>query len=271
MNWARATQAGPPTICSLLGGVHLRLILFAVLLAAASLTLSGGLVIRSYAQRNLDLLAQTMAYTIQPAVVSGNRAALDAGIALVASSGDAQQVEVRDAGGEVLARWHNSGTGWSGWVVRVGNNLVRQEAAAVPLMRGSDRIGEVRIIGNAEGVLRFALAGLINTLCTLALTFIAGRILARCLQSQVIGPLERVAEVAHAVRIERVFDQRVPETGIAVIARFGQDFNALLAELQGWHAVVAPEPAERSEPIPVTAPTPAAAANEALQMDGVLR
>lgn len=263
MNGLGTPPAGPPTICSLLGRVHLRLILFAVLLAAASLTLSGGLVIRSYAQRNLDLVAQTMAQTIQPAVVSGNRAALDAGIALVASSGDAQQVEVRDAGGEVLARWHNPGTGWSGWVLRGGSNLVRQEAAAVPLMRGSDQIGEVRITGNAEGVLRFALAGLIITLCTLGLTVIAGRILSRCLQSQVIGPLERVAEVAHAVRADRAFEQRVPETGIAEIARFGRDFNALLAESQGWHAAVPPELAERSEPIPEAKYAPSTSSGQA--------
>ena len=45
------------TIRHLLARVHLRLILFAVLLAAASLTVSGGLVIRNYVQQNLDLLA----------------------------------------------------------------------------------------------------------------------------------------------------------------------------------------------------------------------
>jgi diguanylate cyclase (GGDEF)-like protein len=63
----------------------------------------------------------------------------------------------------------------------------------------------------------------------------------------VIGPLEHVAEVAHAVRTERSFDRRVPVAGIAEIDRFGQDFNALLAELQGWHATMTRENAELAE------------------------
>ena len=45
-----------PTLRDLLARAHLRLILFAVALATASLVLSGVMVIRSYAQRNLELV-----------------------------------------------------------------------------------------------------------------------------------------------------------------------------------------------------------------------
>lgn len=236
-----------PTIRDMLARVHLRLILFAVLLAAASLTLSGGLVIRNYAQRNLDLVARTVAYTVEPAVVFDDRQAIVDGIASVADGGGVQQVEVFDPAGRVLARWNNPRAGLPAWVLQAGNRLLWPRPAAVPLMRGATRIGEVRITGNPEGLLRFALAGTIIALSTLALTVIATRILARRLQSDVIGPLEHVAEVAHAVRTERSLDRRVPVAGIAEIDRFGQDFNALLAELQGWHASMARENAELSE------------------------
>lgn len=235
------------TIREMLGRVHLRLILFAVLLAAASLTLSGGLVIRSYAQRNLDLVARTVAYTVEPAVVFDDRQAILDGIASVADSGGVRQVEVRDPAGRVLATWTNPRAGLPDWLLATGNRLLWRLPATASLVHSGTRIGEVRITGNPEALLRFALAGAIIALTTLALTVIATRILARRLQRDVIGPLEHVAEVAHAVRTERSFDRRVPVAGIAEIDRFGQDFNALLAELQGWHATLTRENAELAE------------------------
>lgn len=241
------SRAPLPTIRDLLARVHLRLILFAVLLAAASLTLSGGIVIRNYAQRNLDLMARTVAYTVEPAVVFGDRAAIAEGIASVASNSAVETVEVRDGQGRLLANWSNPRSGLPQWLRSSANRLLWPDAARSDVRRGATLIAEVRITGNPEGLLRFALAGLIIACSTLGLTVIATRILARRLQSDVIGPLEHVAAVAHAVRTERTFDRRVPLAGIAEIDRFGQDFNALLAELQGWHASMTREHAELTE------------------------
>jgi len=238
-----------PSIRDMLGRVHLRLILFAVMLAAASLTLSGALVIRSHAQRNLDLMASTVAYTVEPAVVFGDRPAILEGIASVAASSGVRLVEVRDAQGQVIAEWTNARRGLPAWMVDAGNRLLWRSPATTPVTRGAAVIGEVRVFGNAEGLLRFAIAGTIIALCTLGLTIIATRILARRLERDVIGPLEHVAKVAHAVRTERSFARRVPEAGIAEIDRFGQDFNALLAELQGWHATMTLENAALAEQV----------------------
>lgn len=224
------------TIRSMLGRVHLRLILFAVLLAAASLTLSGSLVIRSYAQRNLDLIARTVAYTVEPAVVFDDQQAILQGIASVAAGGSAREVEVFDPAGRLMTRWRNPHVGLPDWVLQVGNELLWRRPAVVPLVHSGTRIGEVRITGNPEGMLRFALAGLIIALTTLVLTIIAARILARRLQREVIEPLEQVAETTRAVHAERDFDRRVQASGITEIDQFGQDFNALLEELQRWHA-----------------------------------
>ena len=118
------SRAGLPTIRDMLARVHLRLILFAVLLAAASLTLSGGLVIRNYAQRNLDLVARTVAYTVEPAVVFGDKQAFVEGIGSVAGGGGVQLVEVRDASGQVLAQWENPRAGLPGWLLQAGNRLL---------------------------------------------------------------------------------------------------------------------------------------------------
>ncbi len=57
-------------------------------------------------------------------------------------------------------------------------------------------------------------------------------------------PLGAVGTVAHMVRSERAFGRRVPPSGIAEIDHFAQDFNALLSELEGWHAGLTSENAE---------------------------
>ncbi len=225
-----------PTLRDLLARAHLRLIMFAVLLATASLVLSGGLVIRNYAQRNLELVGRTVAYTVEPAVLFGDREAIRQGIVSVAAGRGVERVEVRDAGGQLLAEWQSPQQGFLATLSRAANPVFWPRPAVDQIHRGEAHIAEVRIYGNSEGILRYGLAGTIIALACLGLTVIATRILARNLQSEVVRPLEHVAEVAHAVRRDRAFERRVPASGIAEIDRFGRDFNALLAELQGWHA-----------------------------------
>lgn len=244
------TKSGPPaeenlpTLRDLLARAHLRLILFAVALAAASLVLSGVMVIRTYAQRNLELVARTVAYTVEPAVIFEDKDAIREGITSVAAARGVDRVEVRDRQGVMLAEWQNPHSGSLAALSHPANAFVWPDPATGQVRRGGEAIAEVRIYGDSEGILRYTFAGTIIALACLALTVIATRILARRLQSEVVRPLEYVAEVAHAVRRDRAFEKRVPSSGIAEIDRFGRDFNALLAELQGWHAGLTSENAE---------------------------
>ena len=235
---------GLPTLRQILARVHLRLILFAVVLAAASLLVSGTIVIRNYAQRNLDLIAHTVAYTVEPAVVFGDRQAVADGIVSVGAVSGVDCVEVRDPAGQVLARWQHPHGDFHSRIEDAVNRVVWPEPSRATIQRNDTMIGTVEIYGNSEGLLRYALSGLIISLCCLALTVLATRILAQRLQRDVIEPLDHVGDVAHAVRGDRAFERRVPSSGIAEIDRFGQDFNALLAELQGWHAGLTSENAE---------------------------
>jgi diguanylate cyclase (GGDEF)-like protein len=237
-------EAKLPTLRDILARAHLRLILFAVALATASLVLSGVMVIRSYAQRNLELVARTVAYTVEPAVVFEDRDAIREGIVSVASARGVDRVEVRDPRGQMLAQWQNPHSGSLAVISQSANAIVWPDPTTSAVSRSEETIAEVRIYGDSEGILRYTLAGTIIALACLALTVMATRILARRLQSEVVRPLEHVAEVAHAVRRERAFERRVPSSGIAEIDRFGRDFNALLAELQGWHAGLTSENAE---------------------------
>ncbi len=241
---AHQQSANLPTLRDILARVHLRLTLFAVALAAISLMLSGVIVIRNYAQRNLSLIAHTVSYTVEPAVMFGDQQAIREGMVSVAGVGGVSRVEVTDPAGRILAEWDHPRTGFHSYFERISNRLIWPKPSIDKVSRGGSVIAEVHVYGNAEGIMRYALSGAIIALSCLGLTVVATRILARRLQQDVIAPLDHVAQVAHAVRSDRAFEKRVPSSGIAEIDRFGRDFNALLAELQGWHAGITSEHAE---------------------------
>lgn len=220
----------------ILARTHLQLVLFAVILAASSFTVSGGLVIRSYVQRNLVLVARTVAYAIGPAVQADSpRSGMIDRIVSVVDSHSVHQVEVFDKAGHLLVRWENPKAGLPDWLLRTGNALFGRQPIVVPLVHDGTWGGEVRITGNPEGLLRFALAGALIALSTLVLASIATRILARQLHKGIIDPLAQVAEVAEAARHERTFDRRVVRSGIPEIDSFGDSFNELLDQLQAKH------------------------------------
>ncbi len=237
--------AGLPTLRQLLAQVHLRLILFAVTLAAASLLVSGTVVIRNYAQKNLDLLARTVAYTVEPAIVFGDNEAVREGMISVAGVSTVDRIEVRDPAGKLIAAWSKAEDGGANsWLEQYANRLLWDQPSARPVKHSGETIGEVRVFGNSEGILRYALSGLIIALACLGLTVLATRILAQRLQKEVITPLSELAQVSHTVRTERAFHRRLPPSGIAEIDTFRRDFNALLAELEGWHHGLTSENAE---------------------------
>ncbi|MFP3409601.1 HAMP domain-containing protein, partial [Pseudomonas sp. SIMBA_065] len=80
--------------------------------------------------------------------------------------------------------------------------------------------------------LLFLLSGLAGILFCTILSALAAQYLSRRLLSDIVRPLRGLASVAHAARRERSFDRRVPEAPIAELNELGNDFNALLDELE---------------------------------------
>lgn len=233
-----------PTLRLLLSRVHLQLIVFAVVLATVSLMLSGAMVIHNYMATNLRLAADTVAYSAEPAMVFDDSQAMADSIAAIAGYPSVDKVELRDRRGVRVAGWTRSHDDARGWLITRLNSLIWARPTTADVRHTGEKIGTVLVYGNSGGILRFLVGALVIALACIGLSVLGTRILARHLQQGVIGPLEQVAQVAHAVREQRAFDKRVPSAGIAEIDRLGQDFNALLAELQTWHAGVLHENAE---------------------------
>jgi len=94
-----APAARLPSLSKVLGSVHLRLMSFAVVLVAILLLASGVAVIHGYAERNLFLVARTISYSVEPAVIFGDVEAVREGMMSVAGINDVDAIEIVAADG----------------------------------------------------------------------------------------------------------------------------------------------------------------------------
>lgn len=230
-----------PSLRQILARVHMRLILFAVLMAGATLMVAGVVVMRGYAERNLALVARTVGYTIEPALLFDDMAAAQDGIAMVAGGQGVRMVEVHDDSGQLIIRWTRPDAGMVARMEAMADALLWPSPVTQPIRHGRDVIARLTVHGDAGAIGRYILSGALIALACLGLTVIAAHMLARRLQKDVTVPLAQMAQVAHAVRADRRFDRRVPGAQIAEVDQLARDFNALLDELQQWHAGVLTE------------------------------
>ncbi|MDQ0742367.1 diguanylate cyclase domain-containing protein [Pseudomonas sp. W4I3] len=225
-----------PTLRSVIGRGHMILALVAVTLASVSLTLLGVLALRVYAEHNLHLIARSINYTVEAAVVFDDSAAATEALSLIASTEEVAQAEVFDASGKLLAQWVRPNTGMLSRVELELAHALLEQPISQPILHQGNPVGSIHLTGHGGSLLRFLLSGLAGIVICTALSAWIALHLARRLLRGITGPLQSLAAVAHAARSERDFDRRVPPAQIAELDSLGSDFNALLGEMEAWQS-----------------------------------
>lgn len=219
----------------------LKVALVAVSLAGLAMSVVGFVALRAYAAHNLQLVARSVGYTVEAALVFRDPAAAAEAISLIASPEDVAEIAVSDAQGQPFALWRRPDEGrFQGLEDHVGR-LVFPEPVVLPLVRGPDTIGSVRLVGHGGALLHFLLMGLAGLLVCLFLSALAAAYSSRRVVRHITRPLTNLAVVAHAVRRERAFAQRVPASEIRELNTLGEDFNGLLDEFEGWQRTLQDE------------------------------
>lgn len=225
-----------PSLRSVIGRGHLILALGAVTLASVSLTLLGVLALRVYAEHNLHLIARSITYTVEAAVVFNDRAAATEALSLIASTEEVADADVFDANGKLLAHWARPETGMLSRVELALAHALLEQPINQPILHQGRTVGSIHLTGHGGSLLRFLLSGLAGILICTALSAWVALHLARRLLRGITVPLQSLAAVAHAARSERDFDRRVPPARIAELDSLGSDFNALLGEMEAWQS-----------------------------------
>ena len=215
---------------------HLGVALVAVTLASASMTLLGVLALKVYADHNLHLIARSINYTVEAAVVFDDPGAATEALALIASTEAVAEAQVYTAEGELLAQWQRPQTDLLSRVEMLLADGLLQQPISMPILHQGQEVGRVVLRGHGANMLRFLLSGLLGVLVCTALSAWSALYLSRRLLDGITGPLQQLAQVAHAARRERAFDRRVPPAHIAVLDSLGNDFYALLDELESWQS-----------------------------------
>ena len=215
---------------------HLGVALVAVTLASASMTLLGVLALKVYADHNLHLIARSINYTVEAAVVFDDPGAATEALALIASTEAVAEARVYTADGELLAQWQRPENGLLSRVEMLLADSLLEQPLTMPILHQGREVGRVVLRGHGADMLRFLLSGLLGVLLCTALSAWSALYLSRRLLGGITGPLQQLAQVAHAARRERAFDRRVPPAHIAELDSLGNDFNALLDELESWQS-----------------------------------
>ncbi|MFW0758291.1 diguanylate cyclase domain-containing protein [Pseudomonas sp. H11T01] len=224
----------PPTLRSVIGRGHLIVALVTVVMASISLTLLGVLALRVYADHNLHLIARSINYTVEAAVVFDDTVAATEALALIASTEEVADAQVFGGNGQLLARWQRLETGLLSELETQIAQAFLEKTITLPILHQGEEIGSILLTGHGGNLLRFLLSGLAGiVLCTALSAWVALHLARRQLRG-ITDPLRNLASMAHAARSERAFDQRVPPAEIAELNNLGNDFNALLDEMETW-------------------------------------
>jgi diguanylate cyclase (GGDEF)-like protein len=223
-----------PSLHSVIGRGHLIVALVGVAMASVSLTLLGVLALRVYADHNLHLIARSINYTVEAAVVFNDKAAATEALALIASTEEVADARVLDARGQLLAHWQRPETGLLTTLEMQLAKAFLEKPISMPIVHQGQEIGSIELTGHGGSLMRFLLSGLVGIVLCTAISAWVALYLARRQLHKITGPLRSLASVAHAARSERAFDQRVPAAAIAELDNLGNDFNALLDELESW-------------------------------------
>jgi diguanylate cyclase (GGDEF)-like protein len=222
------------TLRQVLRRAHLRVALVAVCTVGLSLTLLGLVALRAYADHNLRLIARSMAYTVEAAVVFHDRGATLESLELIAAPEQVAHVTVTDSDGEILAGWERPPIGRLHGVETELAQWLMPPSVVLPIVHEGQKVGSLEVVGHGGSLLDFLLSGLAGVLACSGLSALVAIHLSRRLLNSITAPIRNLTNVAHAVRCDRAFGMRVTPAEIAELNQFGNDFNALLDEFEGW-------------------------------------
>ncbi|HGO5286329.1 TPA: diguanylate cyclase [Yersinia enterocolitica] len=223
-----------PTLGRVLGRIHLIVALVSVATAGIFLTVVALFALRVYADHNLHLIARSISYTTEAAVVFGDTVVANEALSMIAANEEVAEAKIMDVNGRVVAQWTLPDDGPMHQMEQSVARWALPEPVVLPIIHSGNEIGRIVIVGHGGSLLRFLLQGLAGLFVCLILSTLVAIFLSRRILFGIIGSLNRITEVAHNVSRNRSFGQRVPSAQIAELNELSHDFNGLLEELEVW-------------------------------------
>jgi diguanylate cyclase (GGDEF)-like protein len=214
---------------------HLRMAAVSIALAGVLLLIVGMVTVRLYLANNLHLVARSLAYTVEASLVFGDRDEAGRVLEQLLRGEGVAHAEVLDAKDASFVQWTAHGRvalAHLGEALAMGLAMPRGEAE---VRQDGRLVGRVLLYSDGVGLVQFLGAGLVVLALCVGISGYVGLRQSRRMLGDIAEPLQQLARVARAVRHDRSMEQRVPPARIAELRALGDDFNALLSELQVRH------------------------------------
>ena len=223
-------------LLEVLRAAHVRLGFTAVFAAGLVLTVVSLVTLRSHVEQNLTLVARSIAYSAEAATDFNDSASATEIVTLIAAQEGLLSASIVSRGGRTLVRYvRDPGAPVDVSLGQIGTWLFRLEASA-PIAHEGAELGQVTVHGNGGVYLMFllrvvaAVAG-----CMAAIGWWVAK-LSRRIEIDIVDPLNRLASLTRTARAERALGTRAPPAVVQEIHSLGEDFNALIAEIQAREA-----------------------------------
>jgi len=221
------------TLRGALARVQFKMMLLTLVLAALGGLLGSILVVDSYVREELRLVGGLASYSAEPAIVFRDESAMREAVRPLADSDGIRMIELVTGDQRVAVRHAPNGRLLSRIELGIAETLW-PAPVIVRIRHGARMIGEARVYAGFGNLGGYLVIGLGCGLGCLVLATLLSYFLSLRLQRRIAAPLQAIATVAHQVRVERALHLRAPPAPIEEIHTLGEDFNALLGELEGW-------------------------------------
>lgn len=198
------------------------------------LSVASVLTLKQYAQKNLELTAATMTYSLEAALVFADYAAATETLAALGQQGQFSAADVRDKNENVIASWRYNAQETDDKLSGYISQWLFPLPVSQPVWHNGEIIGEVRITARDSLISHFLWLSLAVLTGSILLASGIAILLTRHLHNGVVVALQNITDVVHDVRTNRNFSRRVSEERIEEFHRFAQDFNSLLDEMEEW-------------------------------------
>ena len=229
-------MTAPPTLARVLRRGHWQVASVTLLLFGLLLGLIGHAVLGSMQARHLELLARATGYSIEAAVMFRDLDAIEEVLRPIQRREKLGLLRVVLPDGQVLVELRPPApTGLAALQAGIGQTLMHDRASAPVLDGTGRRIGEVQLSGEGSDFIELLLWGLGAGLLCVTATLGVASLMTRRLERSIVEPIDRLAALTRSIRCERAFDRRAPAAPIAELHALGEDFNAMLAEIDVHH------------------------------------
>lgn len=242
---SRPARTTDPTVLDILHAAQIRVALLSLLVVGFVLTFGTALMMKVSTQRNLELQARSVAYSVEAAVLFQDAAATRDLLKELLSDEPIAQAWVE------LGNTTGTGTGPQGPAPQAFATYARAQGghrwdaalthlwpvyASAPVLSQGRTLGTVQLQADAtqvEQLLEWLLSGVT---AGMLLTGVAVAHFSRKLAERLVNPLQALSAHTRSVRTQRALERRAPRSGVYELDQFSSDFDSLLDELQAYQS-----------------------------------